>query len=497
MLRGRNTRSLLIAIACLLILMARPAYHLLRTTWNDSEAVEQPRPGFADDASRLNETPVAESIEVAQEVHAAERQIAELLRRAKAENKRVAIASARHTMGGHTIYPDGIVLNMLPLDRIELDESTDTLHAQAGARWSSIIPYLDARGLSVGVMQSNNSFSVGGSISANCHGWQFGRPPIASTVKSLRLMQADGSIVRCSRDENAELFSLVLGGYGLLGVILDVDLAVISNERYRLEQFVVPIEQSLAIYEEKIRQRPDARMVYGRMNVTRSAFLDEMIINVFYDDAGGGMPSLAKPGMASLRRAIFRGSAADDYGKSLRWDAETKLQPHLSGEIFSRNQLLNEGVELFENRSATSTDILHEYFIPTDGLANFVTAMKDLIPPSDANLLNVTVRMVKPDGDAFLRYADREMFSFVLLFEQARTKQADRQMESMTQKLIDAALAAGGRYYLPYRLHATRSQFLRAYPQATRFFELKRKYDPDELFQNEFYRKYGVAETSR
>jgi hypothetical protein len=37
----------------------------------------------------------------------------------------------------------------------------------------------------------------------------------------------------------------------------------------------------------------------------------------------------------------------------------------------------------------------------------------------------------------------------------------------------------------------TIEQFRRAYPQADRFFEMKRKYDPEELFQNEFYVKYG------
>jgi hypothetical protein len=47
---------------------------------------------------------------------------------------------------------------------------------------------------------------------------------------------------------------------------------------------------------------------------------------------------------------------------------------------------------------------------------------------------------------------------------------------------------------LPYRLHATPEQFRRAYPQAEEFFALKRKYDPEELFQNQFYRKYGVSE---
>ena len=61
----------------------------------------------------------------------------------------------------------------------------------------------------------------------------------------------------------------------------------------------------------------------------------------------------------------------------------------------------------------------------------------------------------------------------------------------MTRELIDAALAHGGRYYLPYRLHATEQQFYEAYPQAVRFFELKRQHDSDELFQNQFSLRYG------
>ena len=61
----------------------------------------------------------------------------------------------------------------------------------------------------------------------------------------------------------------------------------------------------------------------------------------------------------------------------------------------------------------------------------------------------------------------------------------------MTGSLIDAALAVGGRYYLPYRLHATPAQFHRAYPRAVEFFRRKRQHDPGELFQNRFYEAYG------
>jgi hypothetical protein len=71
------------------------------------------------------------------------------------------------------------------------------------------------------------------------HAGQFNRPPIDSTVESFRLMLAVGKIVKCGRKENHELFSLVLGGYGLFGIILDADLRVVPNEKYRTERLNV------------------------------------------------------------------------------------------------------------------------------------------------------------------------------------------------------------------------------------------------------------------
>jgi FAD/FMN-containing dehydrogenase len=153
--------------------------------------------------------------------------------------------------------------------------------------------------------------------------------------------------------------------------------------------------------------------------------------------------------------------------------------------------LLNEEVEVFENRSAATTDVLHEYFVPRGGLARFVESVKRIVPEHGGDLLNITVRYVEKDRDTLLRYADQEMFALVMLFNQSATAGGDARMEHMSRELIDAALQAGGRYYLPYRLHATPTQFAEAYPQAKEFFELKRKYDPGELFQNGFYLKYA------
>jgi len=79
----------------------------------------------------------------------------------------------------------------------------------------------------------------------------------------------------------------------------------------------------------------------------------------------------------------------------------------------------------------------------------------------------------------------------VMLFVQEKNYAAEDAMKSLTRDLINASLRHQGRYYLPYRLHATHKQFHRAYPQASQFFALKRKYDPEQLFQNQFYLKYG------
>jgi FAD/FMN-containing dehydrogenase len=422
MTRTRIRRwTLGLVIALLLVagaLVGRPAYLWIRAGLRDRPVAHDLPSGYIDDASRLNSTHVAEIFSIPAEPAAAEAQLRTLLQRARAERLSVAIAGARHSMGGHTIAPDGIVLDMLPFKRMELDAEKRILSVGAGARWSEVIPYLDARGFSVAVMQSNNNFSVGGSISVNCHGWQHNHAPIASTVDSLRLMKADGTIVRCSRDENAELFGLVLGGYGLFGVILDVNLRVVPNERYRAE-------------------------------------IDS------------------------------------DAGKEVRWKAERQLGERFAAEYVSRNQLLNEEAEVYQDRNEERPDILHEYFIPPHRVGDFLAWARRIIPQHGGDLLNVTVRNVHEDRDTFLRYADRDLFALVMLFNQPRTPNADSRMEAMTRELIDAALEADGRYYLPYRLHATKDQFARAYPQAVEFFERKRHYDPEEIFRTRFYLTYG------
>jgi FAD/FMN-containing dehydrogenase len=497
--RGRWVWSGVLVGGLVVATLGGPSLHLALTKLRDRRDRPAPPPGFIDDASGLDQTRIAAVWDIPANPVSAERQLVALVQRARAEGLAISIAGARHSMGGHSIQRDGIVLNMRPFHAMQLDDAGNILHVQAGALWSEVVPYLNTRGRSVAVMQSNNSFSVGGSVSVNCHGWQASRPPIASTVESFRILKADGSIVRCSRAENDELFSLALGGYGLFGVILDVDLRVVPNEEYRLERLVMPGDQFVAAVQRRVGHGEDVGMAFGRLSVAPESFLREAILNVFHRiPSGAGKPSpVSFPELAGLTRAVFRGQVGSDYGKSLRWQAEKRLEGALSHGPICRNQLLGEPAEVFENRSRDSTDILHEYFVALESFDAFVDQLRLIIPKHKGDLLNVTVRDVLRDDDTFLRYADRDMLGVVMLFNQPRTVEGEAMMEAMTGDLIDAALRLGGRYYLPYRLHATREQFVNAYSQASRFFQLKQRYDPQLVFQNLFYQKYGAVDATR
>ena len=127
----------------------------------------------------------------------------------------VCVAGGRFSMGGQTRAPDALQLDMARMDRLlELDADALRVRVQAGMRWRALQDLLDPHDLSVKVMQSYSNFSVGGSVSVNCHGRYVGNGAIAGTVRALQLVTAGGEVLELSRQQHPELFAAVLGGYG-------------------------------------------------------------------------------------------------------------------------------------------------------------------------------------------------------------------------------------------------------------------------------------------
>ena len=194
-----------------------------------------------------------------------------------------------------------------------------------------------------------------------------------------------------------------------------------------------------------------------------------------------------------LSRQVFRRQIGSERGKEARWYAETVLLPPLAASRpLTRNTILSYPVSVLAETSRRRTDILHEYFIPPERFGDFLAACREIIPPSKQDLLNVTLRYVDADPVSVLSFAPAPRIAAVMLFTQGVTAEADRAMAAMTERLIDAVLALGGSFYLPYRLHARREQVFAAYPRLGEFAEKKWRYDPQLRFRNEMWDRYFV-----
>lgn len=476
----------IIGFLAIIIFLLIPTFHILKTKWNEKDvSIEIPK-GFTNDASQLNLTKIDTIIQVPNNKNEIEIQLKNVLKYAKENNLKISIAGAKHSMGGHTIYPNGIVLNMLTYKQMKLDTANNILTIGSGALWEDALKYLDKYGKSIAIMQAFSSFSIGGSISVNGHGWQKDVPPISASVVSFTLMKENGEIINCSRQENQELFKLVIGGYGLFGIVLDVKLKVVENEALQYKYIRLSPENYVKYYKKYISENPNINLVFGRLRISDKHFLEEATLN-FFEKVEVTIPVLQNEKSTEAQRLVFRGSVNSEYGKRLRWDLETGMNKVSKNEIYSRNELLNDHVSLIENKDTSSSDLLQEYFIPERNFNQFITDMKPVLKNSKIDLLNITIRGVHQDNESYLSYARENVFGFVLLYNQKKTDKQEVEMKNLTNKLLEVALKNEGTFYLPYRLHIDKEKMRKSYPNADKFFQLKLKYDPTELFNNKFY----------
>ncbi len=454
----------------------------------DGVAILAPTGGATtlNDASLLSQTPVFKHIVVKDLPGGA--LLATLraeLKAAEAEGRPVSIGAARHTMGGQAIPRDG---HAITFDAPFVEPDGEVYRVQAGTRWHQVIAALDPLGLSPKVMQSNSDFGVASTFSVNAHGWPMPFGPMGSTVRAVRMLLADGSLVTASRTENADLFAAAMGGYGLIGLITELEVEAAANQLLEPAFRTLPAADFAAAFVAAADGT--IPMAYGRLNIDREGFFDDAML-VTWRPVGGEIPPAAGSGMLShVSRAIFRAQPGNEWMKRRRWGIETGIGASLQGAA-SRSSLMNEPVLTLDDRDPTRTDILHEYFVAPDRFADFLTAAREIIPGSYQELLNITLRWVAQDPTSVLSYApDGSCIASVLLFSQEMTARAEADMARMTQAMIEAVLAIGGSYYLPYRLHATPDQFARCYRRAPEFVVLKRRVDPGLRLRNALWDTY-------
>ena len=453
-------------------------------------------PLVATDNARLDPARVA-AVDRLETVEALQAALAD----ARAKGLKVSMAGSHHSQGGQTYTAGGVQFDMRGFRKVlAIDTVAQTITVQSGATWDEVQRALAPVGLAIKVMQSSNIFTVGGTMSANAHGRDLDVMQMVSVVQRFHLLLADGSVVEVSRTENPELFSLVIGGYGMYGVILDVTLKVTKDELYEQRAVSMDYRDFPAYFTDSVKADTGVVFMLVRPSIDPDPdkFLREMVVVTWRRAPVGTPGSFVLTEEANVvRDRFFLGiSRKFDWAKKLRWYLQKKVELGAgSVRVVSRNNAMRPPLaplELLRYQSGKDTDILNEYYVPMQHFVAFMDKFRQILLDNNMNVMSSTVRYVSPNDTPVLAYAPTEpVFAIIQMSNVGLDSASQAKTADVTRQLVDAAIEYGGTYYLTYQLYPTPAQLLKAYPRAREAFSRKRFYDSAETFSSKFYERYG------
>ncbi len=394
-------------------------------------------------------------------------------------------------MGGQTASAGSIHIDMRKLNKVvEFSAENKTILVEAGIRWCDIQQFVDEHNLSVKIMQTYANFTVGGSLSVNCHGRYIGLGAVILSVKSLEVILANGDLIHCSPSENSEIFFASIGCYNAIGVIAKVEFELVDNVPVKRVFKTMKTNKYKTFFFENIRENKD--VVFHNADLYPPNYSNSRAVSWVKTNEKPTVKTRLMPLSEAypIERYFISAFSKSNFGK---WRRENIIDPllYLSKKVHWRNYEAGYDVAELEPESRkNSTYVLQEYFIPVDKFDDFTLLMSEIFQRHHVNVLNVSVRHAQKDIGSLLAWAKEEVFAFVVWYKQGTTEVEKNKVGVWTRELIDASILLNGSYYLPYQAHATREQFHKAYPNATKLFELKTKLDPNFKFRNVIWDTY-------
>ena len=429
-------------------------------------------------------------------------ELAGIVRSASRKGLPISVSGCRHSMGGQQFATDSICIDSRSLDRvISFDQEHGLIEAEAGIQWSKLIrTYLDAQANSAkqwGIAQKQtgaDTFTLGGSLSSNVHGRGLVMKPLISNIESFSLINADGKAVRCSRDENNELFRLAIGGYGLFGLVDTVTLRLVPRQKLRRVVEIIRASDLPKRFEERIAQG----FLYGdfQFSVDEKSpdFLQRGVFSC-YQPIDEREPIVAKKELRDDDWLELLQLAYTDRGKAFRRYSDYYLSTNGQTYWSDTNQLgayLPNYAQKIRDQIGgdESSLIITEIYVPRRDLPDFLAQAAELLRSNRTIVIYGTVRLIEKDNESFLAWAKEPYAGTIFNLLTFHAPQGIEASARSFRGLIDLAIAHGGSYYLTYHKFAKPEQVMACYPQFKQFLDLKRKYDPTERFQSDWYRHY-------
>jgi FAD/FMN-containing dehydrogenase len=459
------------------------------------------RPLVNDVHSRLNPTRVHELIPVA-----SIEEVQEAVRHAARAGRPVCVGGGWHAMGAQQFATGGVMLDTRPLRvRCDLDAGRGLLTVSAGMQWPELIERTLAlqadrarRGERTwGIAQKQTGadrLSVGGAIAANVHGRGLTRRPFVADVERFLLVNADGDVVRCSRTENAELFSLAAGGYGLFGVVVEATLRLVPRRKVRRVVEVLHADGLMAAFDARIA----AGFEYGdfqfALDPASPDFLRRGIFSCYLPvDDDTPIPAGQRSLSADDWKRLLHLAHAD---KSRAWDEYSSHYLATTGQVYwADTQQLGTYVEDYHRElDATmgtahpGSEMITEVYIKREDLADLLAEAADDFRRHEVNCVYGTIRLIERDDESYMTWAREPWACVIFNLHTEHTPRGVAHSAAAFRRLIDMAVARRGSYYLTYHKWATREQELACHPRLPEVLRRKDAYDPEHRFQSDWWR---------
>jgi xylitol oxidase len=119
---------------------------------------------------------------------------------------------------------------------VSLDADKRLVTVEGGIKYGELCPYLDAKGFALHNLASLPHISVAGSISTATHGSGIGNGNLATAVRALDIVRADGELIHLSQEKDGEHFLGTVVAFGALGIVYQVSLDI--QPSYQMKQYV-------------------------------------------------------------------------------------------------------------------------------------------------------------------------------------------------------------------------------------------------------------------
>jgi FAD/FMN-containing dehydrogenase len=449
--------------------------------------------------SRLNETRVARV-----DTPASIRALQTAMRRAADEGRPVSIGGGRHAMGGQQFGQGAVLLDMRGLDRIlGFDPVRGRVEIQAGMQWPALIAELRrlqraaAEPWAIAQKQTGaDRLSIGGAVAANIHGRGLSMRPFVADVESLTLLDPDGELRLVSREQNPGLFRLVVGGYGMFGVVTSATIRLVPRRTLRRVVEIITVDSLL----EAFAQRITAGFLYGDFQFAIDPASDEFLHRGVFSTYEPVDPATPIP---PVQRAL----AMEDWQRLLhlahtrKSDAFRAYSRHYlatSGQLYHSDlhQLADylddyhPALDRAMDAAHAGSEMITEIYVPRRRLVDFLAQVRDDFRRERVNLVYGTIRLIERDDESALAWAREPWACTIFNLHVDHTPDAIARSGEHFRRLIDLAIGLGGSYYLTYHRHATREQVLACHPGLPEVLRAKRVLDPTERIQSDWYRHY-------